>query len=217
MRIVRADLRRLERRPEAAQAPSLGLRDSAYPMSRGLSSYLDKLPDLEPRLRPGLRVLDVGAGRCRALFELGARCPGSRLVGTGIQRPEPLPPGIAFVVAAGRALPFADACFDLVVSVHGLSWELGQAAALGETLRVRRPGGVGFRLFSPFEYSSDHKLGEDCWQRVGFDRRRCAAHRPETLAPGSGERVALRRVPMRHPFGEHRANILATVERARSA
>ncbi len=50
----------------------------------------------------------------------------------------------SFTVADAQALPFADAMFDVVVSVMGVVYAPDARRALGEALRVTRPGGRVF-------------------------------------------------------------------------
>ena len=50
-------------------------------------------------------------------------------------------PGIEWRHGAAEALPFDDAAFDVVVSQFGLMFFQDRAKAIGEMLRVLRPGG----------------------------------------------------------------------------
>jgi arsenite methyltransferase len=107
------------------------------------------------------QVLDVGCGRGLMLLGAAKRLRGGRAVGIDLWRREDLGqnrPGavwtnaalegvadrIALETADMRALPFADASFDLVLSqaaVHNLSQATDRARALREISRVLRPGG----------------------------------------------------------------------------
>ena len=94
---------------------------------------------------PG-RVLDVGCGTGALLRRLVARLPHAELAGV-----DPAPRmlaearkrlnGVRLEEAAAERLPFADASFDLVVSVMSFDHWADQALGLAECARVLRPGG----------------------------------------------------------------------------
>jgi SAM-dependent methyltransferase len=99
-------------------------------------------------LGPGTRVLDVGCGAGQTLRALGDRGPAER---TGLDiNPEalalgtrllgPSDRGVRFVRATADALPFRDATFTHVVCRVALNY-MPQRPALGEMVRVLRPGG----------------------------------------------------------------------------
>lgn len=99
----------------------------------------------------GGRVLDVGCGVGQALFPL-AVLNGSTGVGVDLSHAacrtgrefyaERLPGArVAFMRAAGEALPFESAAFDLVNCALALPY-MDNRRALGEMARVLRPGGL---------------------------------------------------------------------------
>lgn len=100
-------------------------------------------------LRPGMRVLDVGAGTGNAA--LPAAAAGADVVATDVT-PELLDVGerrarergltLRWQVADAQALPFADDEFDAVLSCIGAMFAPDQHATARELLRVCRPGGV---------------------------------------------------------------------------
>jgi SAM-dependent methyltransferase/uncharacterized protein YbaR (Trm112 family) len=106
---------------------------------------------LERYVRRGMRVLEVGAGKCWAaqhLVPLGCEYVGTDLVadsniglGRGAlyeRRVGPFPR----VQADGERLPFADDSFDLVFCVAALHHAVDLDAMVAEMARVVRRGGV---------------------------------------------------------------------------
>jgi ubiquinone/menaquinone biosynthesis C-methylase UbiE len=75
--------------------------------------------------------------------------------------------GARFAAADARALPFADASFDLVASTALLEHVDGVDACMREMARVTRPGGLVFANFGPlyWTYGGAHYLGayEHLW------------------------------------------------------
>ena len=109
-------------------------------------------------LRPGDRVLDVGAGFGRHVFEAARR--GASVVAARLRRPtrscRPGRPSAAMVdageitverfagVLRGDAtqLPFADGSFDVVITSEVLEHIQDDVAAIAEMVRVLKPGGA---------------------------------------------------------------------------
>jgi demethylmenaquinone methyltransferase / 2-methoxy-6-polyprenyl-1,4-benzoquinol methylase len=96
--------------------------------------------------RAGELVLDLAAGTgtsSQAFLSAGARCVacdfslGMLRVGNG-RRPAD---GLRFVAGDALRLPFGDATFDAVTISFGLRNVADTGQALGEMLRVTRPGG----------------------------------------------------------------------------
>src|SRR5262249_10824343 len=108
----------------------------------------DRILDLVLPGGSALDALDVGCGTGFLAFELAAR--GHRVTGLDFApamiaeaRRKAAAIGLAVTLeeAAAERLPFAAACFDLVISRH-LLWTLPHPeAAIGEWIRVLRPGG----------------------------------------------------------------------------
>jgi SAM-dependent methyltransferase/uncharacterized protein YbaR (Trm112 family) len=106
---------------------------------------------LDGYVRPGMRALEVGAGKCWAAQHLvprGVEYVGSDLVADpniGLGRGalyERRVGRFARVQADGERLPFADASFDLVFCVAALHHALDLRAMVAEMARVVRRGGV---------------------------------------------------------------------------
>ena len=96
------------------------------------------------QLRPGQRVLDVGAGTGVSTAELGRS--GAYAVGvdlsTGMLRAgRRTRPAVPLLAGDALALPFADATFDAVTISFALRNVVDTGAALRELARVTRPGG----------------------------------------------------------------------------
>ena len=123
-------------------------RRGSHPQQQAIrQAYLDGLGSLG-----GLKVLDVGCGTGVVTRELARRVgPNGSVVGS-----DPTPglievarqlatdeghPGLIFEVQDGRALPYADASFDLVCAVTVLSHVPAREKVLQEIARVTRPGG----------------------------------------------------------------------------
>jgi ubiquinone/menaquinone biosynthesis C-methylase UbiE len=109
-----------------------------------LETYLTDIP-----FPPPARVLEVGCGT-GAIARVLARWPGVGAV-EGID-PSPILlararqladglPGLSFTEADGRALPFDDHSFDVVIFHTTLCHVPGPERALAEAHRVLRPGG----------------------------------------------------------------------------
>lgn len=106
---------------------------------------------LDRFVRPGLRVLEVGAAKCWGAQHLVPR--GCEYVGTDILDDPMIGLGrgafyearvgpFARVQADGEHLPFADGSFDLSYCVATLHHALDVDRMLRELARVTRPGGV---------------------------------------------------------------------------
>jgi SAM-dependent methyltransferase len=107
---------------------------------------------LLPELRPGMRLLDVGCGPGSITRGLAARLPAGEVVGLDFSR-ETLTEarrdaevrGLAnlrYEEGSVYALPFPDASFDVAYAHQVLQHLRERGAALGEMLRVVRPGGL---------------------------------------------------------------------------
>lgn len=88
----------------------------------------------------GMRLLEVGCGRghlLRVMQDAGAKAAGIDL------NPQAIAQGVAndMRVASATSLPFPDAHFDGLVSVHAIEHLPELDAALAEMVRVVRPGG----------------------------------------------------------------------------
>ncbi len=93
-------------------------------------------------LRPGDRALEVACGLgddARRLAEAGIRVTGLDVSAAMLERAGD---GCEWVVGDAQALPFADAAFDAARVERALQHMADPVAAVGEMVRVVRPGGV---------------------------------------------------------------------------
>ena len=100
---------------------------------------------LQPR--PAENILDVGCGT--GVFTLSILASGARVTGLDVsipmlKRAEHKTEGYPFRGVAGDMsfLPFADGCFDKVVSMTALEFVADGRAAVADLFRVTRKGGV---------------------------------------------------------------------------
>jgi SAM-dependent methyltransferase len=113
------------------------------------------------RLRGDEQILDMGCGRGAVLLMAAQYLTTGRAVGVDLWRnwdqsgnsadatrrnaaAEGVADRVELCTSDIRALPFADCCFDLVVSslaIHNISGTAGRDRAIDEAVRVLRPGG----------------------------------------------------------------------------
>jgi SAM-dependent methyltransferase len=120
--------------------------DDALP-AHVVEHYLAKRTRFVLEHCPRGRGLDVGCGTgalasrlAAAGYDMTGADPSEGMLAVLRERA----PGVAAVRATGTALPFADATFDLVLSVatlHHIADPGDVRATLGEMVRVARPGG----------------------------------------------------------------------------
>lgn len=108
-------------------------------------------------LRSGQRVLDVAAGNGNATLAAARRFAdvmSTDYVGTlldqGRERARAEKLAVTFQEADAEALPFADASFDIVLSVFGVMFAPDHEKTASELLRVCRRGGkIGIANWTP--------------------------------------------------------------------
>lgn len=109
------------------------------------------------RLRPGIRVLDIGCGNGRHAFEAlragadviatdvdaDALADVQRMAAAMVEEGQVAQGGrLRTVPADARRLPFRDGHFDVVIAAEVLEHIEQDAVAISECCRVLRPGGV---------------------------------------------------------------------------
>ena len=114
--------------------------------------FMDRLP-----LRPGLRVLDAACGTGNLAVQAaraGCQTSGLDLAGNLVAqaRVRAKQEGLSIDYTEGdaEALPYADASFDMVVSMYGVMFAPRPEVVAAELFRVTRPGGlVAFANWTP--------------------------------------------------------------------
>lgn len=108
-------------------------------------------------LRPGQQVLDVAAGNGNATLAAARRWADvtstdyvAVLLERGRARAAAEGLAVTFQEADAENLPFADASFDVVLSIFGVMFTPNQDQAAQELMRVCRPGGtIGLANWTP--------------------------------------------------------------------
>jgi SAM-dependent methyltransferase len=119
----------------------------------GAEAYARGRPDYPPELagwltdslgiRPGRRVLDLGAGTgkfTRSLAATGAEVVAVEPVDAMRARLSAVLPAVTAFSGSAEAIPLPDAALDAVVCATSFHW-FATPAALAEIIRVLRPGG----------------------------------------------------------------------------
>ncbi len=160
-----------------------------YSFTKGTAQEVGFLVD-ELGLGPGVRLLDVGCGpgrHCLALARLGVEVVGLDISMSFLQAAAASAgsPG-RWVRSDARRLPFADASFDVALSLcqggFGLLGGTDDGSVLAEMSRVVRPGGsVLVTAFS--SYFAVHHLEET----DTFDADAGVNHERATVRSPSGE------------------------------
>ncbi len=94
-------------------------------------------------IRPTDRVLEVGCGKGRFLKAVRAVYPDTECTGVDISPAmlADIPAGFRSLRGPMEALPCSDDSFDVVFSVEAVEHSANMDAAVGEMIRVARPGG----------------------------------------------------------------------------
>ena len=127
---------------------------------------------------PDATVLDIGCGTGRLLELLGRCFPGVVLTGLDLapnmlqQAAERLPATVRLVQGDAEQLPFADSCFQLVLSSSTFQWLDTLQYCFEEVRRVLEPEGLF--LFSLFGEGTLHELRES-WHQAMLNAGRGAA------------------------------------------
>jgi len=107
---------------------------------------------------PDDRVLDVACGSGNGALAAARRAWGNTvgadfvpsLLETGRERAATERLDVEFVEADAQDMPFADASFDVVISIFGAMFAPDQEKTAAELLRVTRPGGkIGMANWTP--------------------------------------------------------------------
>jgi len=147
-------------------------------------------------IRPGERVLDVGAGPGLLVAEL-AQAVGAAGHVTGLDSNphmvartrqrcagQPLAQRVTVLQGDATALPLADASFDVAVSTQVYEYVEDIRSALVELYRVLRPGGRALILDTDWDSLVWHAADRARMRRVldAWNQRFADPHLPATLA-----------------------------------
>ena len=141
--------------------PSVPLEEAInrrYPISRSLEDYLVKFPTLESNFKKGMKFLEIGIGEGIAFNSI---INNYNLIGTATNFELANETNVIKAVASN--LPFNDNYFDLVISVHSITWEPNQKKSILEVLRVLKPGGKAFINLVKFSEITSLWFGDDFW------------------------------------------------------
>lgn len=153
-----------------------------YFENRDLESYFALLPGLENLIDRESRILDIGCGTGLALKELRDTF-GCEVIGTTINKKAQ---DLDTVQCKADKLPFSNDSFDIVLSVHGISWEPNQRKAFNEIVRILKPGGTAFVYLLPFSYSIDLFVGNIFWNELNREKYvKEYEFSPNSIIPGA--------------------------------
>ena len=151
------------------------------------------------RVEGGQRVLDVACGTgvlARALVERVG--PRGSVVGLDINEgmlavARRKGPAIEWRQGAAEALPFADAGFDTVVSQFALMFFQDRRKAIGEMLRVLRPGGrLAVAVWDSLDRTPGYKVFVDLLRRLFGEETAGALRSPFVLGDTDALRALFR-------------------------
>lgn len=124
-------------------------------------AYFDAIAD-RLGMGPATRVLDLGSGTGGPAVYLaertGCRMTGLEVNAVGIEVAQrivqraALTDRVDFVLADGMDMPFADATFDVVISMNVMNVFEDKVALFRQVLRVLKPGGTWAFLSGTFDF-----------------------------------------------------------------
>ena len=147
------------------------LKRAEYIVDRTLQEYYECLPQLQSNLKKGTKVLDIGCGRGIAATEIAGRyhCEVTGTVVENVNR-KTYVEGVNIINAVASKLPFLENTFDIVTSVHGISWEPYQKKALNEVVRVLKTGGTAHIYLIKFSHSIALFYGKQFWEGIDYEK-----------------------------------------------
>ena len=159
------------------------------------------LPELPNYLEKNLNVLDIGAGIGKAASEIN-KLYGCDVVATGIQSLSGSE--VPLVIAEASDLPFENGKFDLVISVHGLSWSPNQIESLNEIVRVLKKGGSALIYLIPFIHSILMWYGDSFWEDNSIEKEKANLYEfnPNLILPGAS--IKIYTTPSPTPIGDYK-------------
>ena len=131
----------------------------SYNTSRTLNEYIKKFPILSNFLKPSVEILEIGVGDGIALKEMVEQFQVNA-IGTCINEQDKKD---NVIKAFAYDLPFKNDSFDIVLSIHSITWEPNQKAAISEVIRVLKPGGTACINLYKFSEISKLWFGRHFW------------------------------------------------------
>mgnify|MGYP000863919067 CR=1 FL=1 len=124
-------------------------------------AYFDRITD-RLGIGPGTRVLDLGSGTGGPAIHMaahtGCRMSGLEVNAVGVETANRLLAGtdlggrVDFVQADGMDMPYADATFDVVISMNVMNVFEDKVGLFREVRRVLRPGGTWAFVSGTFDF-----------------------------------------------------------------
>ncbi|MGB7603944.1 MAG: class I SAM-dependent methyltransferase [Lutisporaceae bacterium] len=159
-----------------------------YKIDRNIYEYLKFMPELGKCLKKDSIVLEIGVGSGIAAQQIQKKY-GCKLTGTGLQKPQHC--NFDFEIATANELPFQSNTFDIVISMHGISWEPNQKEALKEVIRVLKPNGIAHIYLIRFSHSIALFYGNDFWKDLEIEPKDIHLNEFNSLAEFDGVQMEL--------------------------
>lgn len=153
-----------------------------YIDDRNLEDYYNCLPELHTYLKEDCNVLDIGCGSGNALRDI-ERIYSCNIIGLTMDKS--FKAEFPVFYASADKLPFNNNTFDVIVSVHGISWEPNQKEAIFEIVRVLKPGGTAHIYLIKFSHSIALFIGSEFWNGINKEKYKVFEFTPDLYIDGA--------------------------------